>query len=65
MVWNNAKEREMAYSFACKDTGLVCPGEFTSESEDELMRQLDAHYKQAHLGLKPMEYRLKKLIKVS
>ena len=53
----------MSYSFACSDTGLSCDGEFTAATEDELMRLIDEHYRVAHLGAKPMDYRLRRLIK--
>ena len=53
----------MSHSFACKDTGLTCEGEFTAATEEELMEQIEEHYGSAHLGVKPMEYRLKRLIK--
>ncbi len=53
----------MSYSFACSDTGLTCDGEFSAATEDELMQLIDEHYRTAHLGAKPMDYRLRRLIK--
>lgn len=53
----------MAYSFECGDTGLTCDGKFSADTEDELLQQIDEHYRVAHLGARPMEYRLKQLIK--
>ena len=53
----------MSYSFTCGDTGLACDGKFSADTEEELLRQIDEHYRVAHLGARPMEYRLKQLIK--
>ena len=55
----------MKYEFKCEDTGLSCPAQFSNESEAQLLADLDEHYLKAHLGAKPMEYRLKRLIKAS
>ena len=38
----------MAKSAACADIGLDCPGNFTVETEEELMQHLDMHTKVAH-----------------
>ena len=38
----------MAYSFACADTGALCPGSFTTESKEELMEHLQMHTSNAH-----------------
>jgi predicted small metal-binding protein len=40
--------KTMAYSFACKDAGVGCPGIFRVETEDELMQHLELHAKVAH-----------------
>lgn len=53
----------MSYSFSCGDTGLICDGKFSAATEEELLEQIDEHYRLAHLGAKPREYRLKQLIK--
>ena len=38
----------MAYSVACADMGVDCPGSFTTESKDELMEHATIHLKSAH-----------------
>ena len=38
----------MAKSAACADIGMDCPGNFTVETEEELMQHLDMHTKVAH-----------------
>jgi predicted small metal-binding protein len=54
-VWNKHsvrpgnKEGEMkAYSLSCKDTGVDCPGSFTTESKEELIEHVKLHAKEAH-----------------
>ena len=38
----------MAKSAACADMGRDCPGNFTVETQDELMQHLEMHAKTAH-----------------
>jgi hypothetical protein len=38
----------MAYRISCVDAGSTCPGSFTTETEDELMKIVDLHQKLAH-----------------
>ncbi|MEP6761953.1 MAG: DUF1059 domain-containing protein [Sporichthyaceae bacterium] len=38
----------MAYSLRCADSGANCPGEFTTETEEELMRHVEMHAQTAH-----------------
>ena len=38
----------MAYSLRCADTGNDCPGEFTTETQDELMQHVQMHAQTAH-----------------
>lgn len=38
----------MAKSAACADLGMDCPGNFTVETEDELMQHLAMHASTAH-----------------
>lgn len=38
----------MAYSLRCADTGTDCPGEFRTETEDELMQHVRLHASSAH-----------------
>jgi predicted small metal-binding protein len=37
-----------AYSVSCKDTGIDCPGSFTTESKEELITHVQLHAKEAH-----------------
>ena len=38
----------MAYSVACVDMGVDCPGSFTTESKGELMEHATIHLKASH-----------------
>lgn len=38
----------MAYNLRCADTGNECPGEFRTETKDELMQHVQLHAQQAH-----------------
>jgi|TARA_B110000196_G_scaffold78953_1_gene67708 predicted small metal-binding protein len=38
----------MAFSVACADMGVDCPGSFTTESKAELMEHATIHLKSAH-----------------
>ena len=38
----------MAYSLRCADSRANCPGEFTTETEEELMRHVEMHAQTAH-----------------
>ena len=42
----------MAYSIACKDAGMNCPGAFTTESESELLEHIEMHARKAHPEMK-------------
>ncbi|MHB8060194.1 MAG: DUF1059 domain-containing protein [Gaiellaceae bacterium] len=37
-----------AYTFTCRDSGLDCPGAFTTESKEELIEHLQLHAREAH-----------------
>ena len=41
----------MAYSLRCADTGNDCPGEFRTDTEDELMQHVQLHAQVAHPGM--------------
>jgi predicted small metal-binding protein len=41
----------MSYSIQCKDVGADCPGAFTTETKEELMKHVELHAKEAHPGL--------------
>jgi predicted small metal-binding protein len=45
---HDGRERLMAKSAACADLGMDCPGNFTVETEDELMKHLAMHASAAH-----------------
>jgi hypothetical protein len=38
----------MPYKISCVDAGSTCPGSFTTETEDELMKIVDLHQRVAH-----------------
>jgi predicted small metal-binding protein len=38
----------MPYKISCVDAGSACPGSFTTETQDELMKIVDLHQKVAH-----------------
>lgn len=38
----------MAHSLRCADTGADCPGQFTTETEDELMQHVQLHATTSH-----------------
>lgn len=38
----------MGYSIRCADSGADCPGEFTTETEDELLQHVQLHASVAH-----------------
>ncbi len=49
----------MAYSIRCADAGVDCPGSFTTETKEELMKHVELHAKEAHpdLDLQPEQTR--------
>lgn len=54
----------MAYSIACADAGLKCPGLFTADSEAELLEHVKIHAAQAHPSMPaPPPEMVKKLIR--
>ncbi len=55
----------MAYSVTCADAGGDCPGQFTTESKEELIDHLEMHAQKAHPGLELTEEQVEALIKVS
>jgi predicted small metal-binding protein len=38
----------MAYTLRCADSGMDCPGQFTTKTEDELMQHVELHVREAH-----------------
>ena len=45
----------MAYSIRCADAGMDCPGSFTTETKEELLKHVALHATEAHpdLDLQP------------
>jgi predicted small metal-binding protein len=41
----------MAYSLICADSGMDCPGQFQTKTEDELMKHVELHVGEAHPDL--------------
>jgi predicted small metal-binding protein len=41
----------MAYSLICADSGMDCPGQFQTSTEDELMKHVELHVGEAHPGM--------------
>ncbi len=53
-----------AYSMSCRDAGIDCPGSFTTESKDELIKHVQLHDQEVHMkGLTPED--IEQFIKVS
>jgi predicted small metal-binding protein len=38
----------MPYSLRCADSGMDCPGQFTTKTEGELMQHVELHVQEAH-----------------
>jgi predicted small metal-binding protein len=57
--------REMAYSVQCRDAGVDCPGSFTTESKEELVKHVELHAKEAHPGLELEPEQVEQLIKTT
>jgi predicted small metal-binding protein len=36
------------YALRCADSGMDCPGEFQTKTEDELKKHIEVHVAQAH-----------------
>jgi predicted small metal-binding protein len=53
----------MAYSVACKDSGADCPGSFTTETKDELIKHVELHAQVAHPGLELTRDQIEGLVK--
>jgi predicted small metal-binding protein len=54
----------MAYTMACRDSGVDCPGEFTTETKEELIKHVQLHAQQAHPGLELSEQEVEAKIRV-
>jgi predicted small metal-binding protein len=42
----------MAYALRCADSGMDCPGEFKTATEEEMMQHIEVHAPMAHPELK-------------
>ncbi len=42
------EEGTKAYSLNCADTGGDCPGQFTTESKEELIKHVELHVTEPH-----------------
>ncbi len=55
----------MPYSLTCADSGSDCPGKFTTETKDELVKHTEMHAKEAHPGLELTPEQIDALIKTT
>ena len=55
----------MAYTMRCKDAGMDCPGAFTTETAQELIKHVDLHLAEAHVGLVVPPEQVRQLIKTA
>jgi predicted small metal-binding protein len=53
----------MAYSVTCADTGSDCPGQFTTETKEEVVKHVRMHAEEAHPGLELTTEQVEALIK--
>lgn len=42
---------KLAYAAACKNVGVDCPGSFTTETKEEVLKHIDLHLKESHAGI--------------
>src|SRR5207249_6073360 len=57
--------RTMAYSIRCADAGVDCPGSFTTETKEELMKHVELHAKEAHPDLDLQPQQVEELVTIS
>ena len=55
----------MAYSIRCADAGVDCPGLFTTETKEELMKHVELHAKEAHPDLDLAPEQVEALVKTA
>jgi predicted small metal-binding protein len=55
----------VSYSIQCKDAGGDCPGSFTTETKEELMKHVELHAREAHPGLQLEPEQVEALVKQS
>ena len=55
----------MPYSLTCADSGTDCPGQFTTESREELVEHVELHVTESHPGLELTDDQVGELIKTT
>ena len=55
----------MAYSVRCRDAGMDCPGAFTTESAQEVLKHVQLHLGEAHPDKSVPEDQIRQLIKTT
>ena len=55
----------MPYSIQCKDAGMDCPGSFTTETKEELVKHVEMHAQEAHPGLDLKPEQVEQLVKTT
>ena len=55
----------MAYALRCRDAGMDCPGAFTTETAQELMKHAQMHLGEAHPEKSVPEDQLRQLFKTA
>ncbi len=53
----------MSYSVTCADSGADCPGQFTTETKEELMQHLQVHVEASHPGLEMTQDQIDGLVR--
>jgi predicted small metal-binding protein len=71
-AWNNffpcfnvEGEKMTSYSVSCKDSGLDCPGSFTTESKEELIEHVQLHARKAHGESNLSAEQVERMVKVA
>jgi predicted small metal-binding protein len=60
-----ARGRTRAYSIRCADAGTDCPGSFTTETKEELIKHVELHASEAHPDLDLQPEQVEALVKSS
>lgn len=55
----------MAYSIRCRDAGVECPGAFTTETPQEVIKHAQMHLSEAHPGKTVRDEDLRQLIQTA
>ena len=55
----------MAYSIKCADAGTDCPGSFTTETKEELIKHVELHVRDAHPDIDLQPQQIEALVKSS